>query len=52
MLRPARGRAFLVVTVAAVAALSLGACAGRKKTRIVYEERPEEVSGLIERFLA
>lgn len=40
---PSRSRAFLVVTAAAVAALSLGACAGKKKTRIVYEERPVEL---------
>jgi outer membrane protein assembly factor BamD len=32
-----------VVAVAAIAALSLSACAGKKKTRIAYEERPVEL---------
>ncbi len=43
MLRPARGRTLLVIAVSAIAALSLSACAGKKKTRIVYEERPVEL---------
>jgi outer membrane protein assembly factor BamD len=41
--RHARGRAFLVIAVAAIAAMSVSACAGKKKTRIVYEERPVEL---------
>ncbi len=44
MLRQVRGRAPIVIAVAALAALSLTACAARKKkTNISYEERPVEL---------
>jgi outer membrane protein assembly factor BamD len=44
VLRPVRGRAPIVIAVAALAAVSLSACAGKgKKTRIAYEERPVEL---------
>ncbi|HTI66366.1 MAG TPA: outer membrane protein assembly factor BamD [Caulobacteraceae bacterium] len=43
MLRDARGRTLFVIAAAAIAALSLSACAGKKKTRISYEERPVEL---------
>jgi outer membrane protein assembly factor BamD len=41
---PVRGRTPIVIAVAALAAVSLSACAGKgKKTRIAYEERPVEL---------
>ena len=43
MLRHARGRAPIVIAVTLLAALSVTACSGKKKTRIVYEERPVEL---------
>jgi outer membrane protein assembly factor BamD len=43
VLRPARGRTLLVIAAAAIAAISVSACSSKKKTRIVYEERPVEL---------
>jgi len=43
VLRQVRGRAPIVIAAVAIAALSVSACAGKKKTRIAYEERPVEL---------
>jgi outer membrane protein assembly factor BamD len=38
-----RGRTPILIAAAAIAALSVSGCAGKKKTRISYEERPVEL---------
>ena len=43
MFRHVRGRAPIVIAVAALAALSVSACSTKKKTKISYEERPVEL---------